>query len=360
MSNATFAAADLTTFCGLDELGLQATAQRVEVDRAGLACKVVKPDDWCRRCGQQGTARGTVIRRLAHIPLGWRPTTLDVRVRRYWCPDCAHVWRQDTICAAGPRTKISRSGLRWALEVLVVQHLTIARIAASLAVRWNTANTAVLTEGKRLLINEPTRFNGVTRIGVEEHVWRHTRYGEKYVTVIIDLTPIRDKTGPARLLDMVEDRSKAVFKTWLNSQSKQFREQIQDVAMNGISGFKTATTEELPAAVAVMDPFHVVRLAGDGLDRSRQRVQQSTLGHRGRARDPLYTARRVLHTGDGLLTEKQRAQLEALFTGDDHIEVEATLGIHQRIVAAYREPEKARVKQMMEAVMDSIATGVPT
>ena len=38
--------------------------------------------------------------------------------------------------------------------------------------------------------------------------WRDTRRGDKYVTVIIDLTPIRDGSGPARLLDMVEGRSK--------------------------------------------------------------------------------------------------------------------------------------------------------
>lgn len=30
--------------------------------------------------------------------------------------------------------------------------------------------------------------------------------------------------------------------------------------MAGLTGFKTATTEEQPAAVAVMDPFHVVRV----------------------------------------------------------------------------------------------------
>lgn len=40
--------------------------------------------------------------------------------------------------------------------------------------------------------------------------------------------------------------------------------------------------------VAVMDPFHVVRLAGDALDRCRRRVQQDTCGHRGRRADPLY------------------------------------------------------------------------
>ena len=58
--------------------------------------------------------------------------------------------------------------------------------------------------------------------------------------------------------------------------------------MDGFTGFKTAATEELPEATTVMDPFHVVRLAGEALEKCRQRVQQDTLGHRGRRGDPLY------------------------------------------------------------------------
>jgi transposase len=51
--------------------------------------------------------------------------------------------------------------------------------------------------------------------------------------------------------------------------------------MDGFTGFKTAAAETVPDAVAVMDPFHVVALAGEALDRCRQRVQQQTCGHRG-------------------------------------------------------------------------------
>src|SRR5690606_40617811 len=58
-------------------------------------CRVVEDDGWCRRCGCEGVPRDTVIRRLAHEPLGWRPTTLEVTVRRYRCIGCGHVWRQD-------------------------------------------------------------------------------------------------------------------------------------------------------------------------------------------------------------------------------------------------------------------------
>lgn len=261
--------------------------------------------------------------------------------------------------AAAPRAKISRLGVEWALRGIVIDHLTVTRVAAGLGVSWSAANTAVLAEGKRRLIDDPGRFDGVTTIGVDEHVWRHTRLGDKYVTVIIDLTPARDKTGPARLLDMVEGRSKAVFKQWLAARPPEWSKRIEVVAMDGFAGFKTATAEELPDAVPVMDPFHVVRLAGDALDQCRRRVQQDTVGHRGRAGDPLYKARRTLHTGADLLTEKQTARLEAVFAIEEHVEVEATWGIYQRIVAAYREPDKKKAKQMMHAAIDAITTGVP-
>jgi transposase len=104
--DATFARPALTTFTGLNELGLEVVGQRLEPDRAVLACRVTEPDQWCRRCGCEGAARDTLTRRLAHEPLGWRPTTLLVTVRRYRCSECGHVWRQDTSKAAEPRAKL--------------------------------------------------------------------------------------------------------------------------------------------------------------------------------------------------------------------------------------------------------------
>lgn len=357
--HATFAAPDLTTFCRLDELGLEAVGQLLEPDRAVIECRVVEDDRWCRKCGVEGVVPDTVTRPLAHEPFGHRPTTLLVRVRRYSCANCQRTWRQDTTKAAAPRAKISCGGIGWALKPIVVDHLTVSRAAAGLGVSWHTANTAILAEGKRRLIDDPHRFDGVTTIGVDEHVWRHTRTGDKYVTVIIDLTPARNKTGPARLLDMVEGRSKAVFKQWLAARPKDWSKAIEVVAMDGFAGFKTAAAEELPDAVPVMDPFHVVRLAGDALDVCRRRVQQDTTGHRGLKGDPLYKARRTLHTGASLLTEKQKLRLDAVFAADEHVEVEATWGIYQRIVAAYREADKKKAKQAMQAVIAAITTGVP-
>jgi transposase len=177
--------------------------------------------------------------------------------------------------------------------------------------------------------------------------------------VVIDLTPIRDGTGPARLLDMVESRSKQAFKTWLAQRDQAWRDTVDVVAMDGFTGYKTATTEELPDAVPVMDPFHVVHLAEQALDQCRRRVQQDLHGHRGRAGDPLYTARRTLHTGTGLLTTKQRDRLERLFADDAHVEVEVTWSVYQRMITAYRDPDPKKGRQTMQKLIDTLSHGVP-
>ena len=51
---------------------------------------------------------------------------------------------------------------------------------------------------------------------------------------------MRDETGPARLLDMVEGRSKAVFKQWHTSRPQTWRDRVEVVAMDGFTRFKTA------------------------------------------------------------------------------------------------------------------------
>lgn len=109
---------------------------------------------------------------------------------------------------------------------------------------------------------------------------------------------------------MVEGHSKAAFKAWLAPRPKAWRDGAKVVvAMDGFTGFKTAASEKLPTATVVMDPFHIVRLAGDAPDQYRRRVQQELHGHHGQADDPLFRARRTPHTSTELLTEQQQIHL---------------------------------------------------
>lgn len=342
----------------LRRYGVTVTGQHLTDQQAALECRIIDPDTFCRHCGSQARVRGSLVRKITHVPMGWRPTQLHLRLRRYRCDGCARVWQQDTTSLVAPEAKLSHAAALWALKSVVIDRLSIARVADNLGVSWHTANTAVLVTGRRLLIDDPNRLTGVRVLGVDEHVWRHTRWGNRYVTVVIDLTPVADGTGPARLLDMVPGRSKQTFITWLEAQTTAFRKGVEIVAMDGFTGYKTATTETLPEATTVMDPFHVVALAGTALDQCRQRTQQATLGRRGRSGDPLYGIRKTLRTGQEYLTEKQRTKLNTVFADSAHDPVQQTWTVYQQIMAAYRHPNRAQAKHDLMAVIDAISTGV--
>ena len=108
-----------------------------------------------------------------------------------------------------------------------------------------------------------------------------------------------------------------------------------------------------------MDPFHVVSLAGDKLDECRRRIQRAITGRRGRAGDRLYRARRTLLTGAGLLTDAQAERLEALFADDRHAAVQASWGVYQRLIQAYRVEDPGLGKYLMQRLIDSLKQAIP-
>src|SRR5215212_5332009 len=44
---------------------------------------------------------------------------------------------------------------------------------------------------------------------------------------------------------------------------------------------------------------------------------------------------------------------------DEHVDVEATWGIYQRMIAAYREPDPARGRKLLQQRIDSVSCLVP-
>jgi transposase len=95
----------------------------------------------------------------------------------------------------------------------------------------------------------------------------------------------------------------------------------------------------------VVDHFHAVRLANAAVDDVRRRVQNRTLGHRGRRGDPLYGIRRLLLVGQERLDAAGRARvLAGLDAGDPDGEVGAALLAKEllREVYAASGPREAR------------------
>ncbi len=146
--------------------------------------------------------------------------------------------------------------------------MSVSRVATALGISWHTANSAVLTHAQSALLGDSHRFDGVEVLGVDDAPARFAPVREvpplsgatpggatSTPAVIIDLTPVRHEAGPARLLDVIEDRSKKTLKTWLAQRDQAWRERVEVVAMDGFTGFKNAAGEEVPKAQAVMDPY---------------------------------------------------------------------------------------------------------
>lgn len=86
--------------------------------------------------------------------------------------------------------------------------------------------------------------------------------------------------------------------------------------------YRKTFTHTLPDAPQVADPFHLAKHANSKLDECRRRVQNESLGHRGRHDDPLYRSRRLLTTGHERLNDRGEAKLLGLHeTGDPRREV---------------------------------------
>lgn len=175
-------------------------------------------------------------------------------------------------------------------------------------------------------------------------------HGDRFVTVIVDMT-----NKPARLLDVVKGRSSQALQSWLNQRDKSFRDRIEVVSMDGCAGYASAAEEAVPKATRVMDPFHVVRLAGDKVTKCRQRLHIETTSRRGRREDPLYKNRKTMLTRDSLLTEEQKAQLDDLWAFDeDYQPLHQAYLVYQRIIDAYEMKNQCQAKKAMSHLIDQL------
>jgi transposase len=201
------------------ELGVTITDAAVDEKTTTIFCAPVARDPRCPDCGHDGRYRDTVTRPLTDLPVAGYPLVLQVAVPRYRCmmAQCGRaVFNQDLGKLAAPRASTTRRCARYVLRRLMIDRTTIAAISAELGVSWHTVSSIAMRAVADLIAaTGPDRLAGVKVIGVDEHRWAPRRIGPAgFVTLIIDLTPVHDQSGPARLLDMVQGRSASALASW--------------------------------------------------------------------------------------------------------------------------------------------------
>ena len=99
------------------------------------------------------------------------------------------------------------------------------------------------------------------------------------------------------------------------------------------------------------------KLAGAAVDDFRRRIQQETLGHRGRKSDPLFGIRYALRAGRERLSTRQKARLEATFAADPaHVAVEVAYHCSQDFQDVFHQATPTQGRRLAERLIDTLPT----
>jgi transposase len=286
----------------------------------------------CAGCGVRATAHGRRTVRVRDLPIGGRPVVLCWRKRIWRCrePACGVRTWTERVAAIRPRAVLTQRARAEACRRVGKDAHPVAAVARDLGVGWATVMRAVEDCG-RSLVEDPTRLEGVVALGLDETSFlKATRLAPtRYVTGLVDL-------DRGRLLDVVADRTRAAVDGWLHARPAAWLAGVGTVALDPWRGYASALVAPLGHARVVVDHFHAVRLANMVVDQTRRRVQQATLGHRGRKHDPLYRIRKLLLTAQEQLTGRGWARLRAgLAAGDPTGEVAAAWQGKELLRAVY-------------------------
>ena len=273
----------------------------------------------CEWCEQPATVKDRPVVSLVDLACFGRATRLRWHKFRWRCinDDCSKgSWTEHTPAIGWPRLAMTDRAARWVTEQVGRNGRTVNEVAVELGCDWHTINDTVIAYGTPL-VEHPDRIGSVTALGLDETLFfRRGRWRtQQWVTSIVDVFA-------GRLLDVVEGRNSKEPCKWLAKQGQQWLDAIKWAALDLSGPYRLVFDTMLPDAVQVADPFHVIKLANQRLDEVRRRVQNETLGHRGRKDDPLYRCRRLLTKADERLDDKGRSKLLGLLeAGDPRSEV---------------------------------------
>lgn len=263
----------------------------------------------CPECGAVARAKDRRPVWVRDLPIAGRPVVLCWHKRIWCCPHalCPRKTWTEQHPAIAPRACLTERARAWAFEQVGTRDAAVSHVADLLGVGWTTVMRLVTTRGNPI-IDDPTRLDTVTAVGVDETAFMRAcaSHSTMYATGIADLTAGR----PARLLDVVAGRSGTVLTSWLDQREDARKARVTTASLDPFRGYATALSRELSTAVRVLDPFHVVKLGLTAVDDVRRRVHTDTCGHRGRVGDPLYRIRRVLRRRCDRLTEKAWQRLQ--------------------------------------------------
>ena len=239
---------------------------QTELTKAGeliLTVESTLPSTNCRRCGRTISERHGVDepRLLRHLPILGRVVYLRIRPKRFRCPWCDdHPTTTQHLDWYDPNALHTKAYERHLIVQMVNSTLTDVQAkedvtaAALLGILDRWIATSVDWDA----------LAPFTTVGIDEIAL--LKGHRDFVAVI----SARTESGELQVLAVLPDRLKATVLTWLLSIPQAIRSRITTVCTDIWEGYITAVEEALPDATIVLDRFHVMRHARDGVDSLRK------------------------------------------------------------------------------------------
>ena len=303
----------------------------------------------CSNCGNSAWMKDRSLVELTDLPTFGRPVRLMWSKRRWMCTnrECPQKsWTEENHHIASPRLSMTDRAGRWVTEQIGRYARSINEVANDLGCAWHTINDTVVAYGKALIEDDSRRIGAVTALGLDELLFfrKGAWHTLQWATCLVDVQK-------GTLLDLVEGRTTKAPSAWLQTQETSWKEQIRYGTLDLCGTFKAVFDKELPHITQVADPFHVIKLANSKLDECRRRVQNATVGHRGRKSDPLYRCRRLLTKARERLDEQGQEKLVGLLkAGDPNGEVATAWQAKEAIRALYLHTDAEFALQWVETL----------
>lgn len=181
--------------------------------------RVARPVAWSR------PGAGDPVRVLIDIPCFGRPTRIHWWARTWRClePSCPTSSFPETCTIAEPRARLTVRACWWAVGQIRFEQASGRGSAANSAAVGGQSGATSNRCWKRwptTIPDDDARFDSVTILGVDEHIWHHPRKrGPKTMTGIVDVSrdPQTGKTK-ARILELVPGRAGNAYRDWLKDR----------------------------------------------------------------------------------------------------------------------------------------------
>ena len=280
--------------------------------RVAITTRAERPA--CAGCDGAVWLHDRLVVELVDLPCFGRRTRLVWSKQRWRCPNVACgvvtlVELDDRI--ADPRAAITDRAGRWATFQVGHHGRAVSEVAKDLGCDWHTVMDAAVYHG-RALIDDPNRIGSTTAVGLDEVLFcRLGKFRHRcWSTQIVDV-------AHGQLLDVVPGRDAASTCAWFTGRPAAWCQAIEWATLDLSGPYRAVFDTMLPHAVQIADPFHVVKLANFVLDETRRRVQNDTLGHRGRKTDPLYRIRKLMTIAHERLDADADPKLRGLLEAGD-------------------------------------------